>query len=237
MYQTVKNKLTQDLKAHDNQISFTSDPLPKRSVNMLISAPRGSGKTTLLKTLFDSKNGYKQHFHRIYWFSPTAIKDVEKLGDILEELIEDGRYFDKYAEEDLSGVLQEIADYNEKYNEKHKGSKKPNHAIVIDDCQSDLLNKKNKVLQHLITCSRHYGITMIMSCQRYVGIPMLIRSNCDVFIFFKVKSKMERKRISEEFDIPEEMLNICWDEPYSFITLNYANGQQEMYRKFDKIVN
>jgi hypothetical protein len=48
---------------------------------------------------------------------------------------------------------------------------------------------------------------------------------------------MERKRISEEFDVPEQTLNFCWDEPYSFITLNYANGQQEMYRKFDKIVN
>jgi len=236
MYQVVKNKLTDDLRAYDNQISFSQDPLPKRSVNMLISAPRGSGKTTLLKTLFDSNNGYKQHFHRIYWFSPTAIRDTDKLGDILEELVEDGRYYDKYDEDDLNNIIGEISQYNDDYMAKHKGAKKPAHCIVIDDCQSDLLNKKNKVLAHLYTCSRHYNITVIASVQRYIGVPMLIRTNCDVFIFFKVKSKMERKRVSEEFDVPEDILNFCWAEPYSFIMLNYGNGKQEMYKKFDKIL-
>jgi Cdc6-like AAA superfamily ATPase len=236
MFSIVKNKLTDDLKAYDNQVSFDqSNPLPKRSLGILISAPRGSGKTTLLKTIFDSKNGYKKHFHRIYWISPTALKD-EKLNDVMEELIEDGRYYDKYDEEDLRNMITDISDYNDRYMEKHKGSKKPAHCIVIDDCQSDLLNKKNKVLAHLFTCSRHYNITVICSVQRYIGVPMLIRSNCDVFIFFKVKSKPERKRIAEEFDTPEEVLNYCWAEPYSFITINYANGGQEIYKKFDKIL-
>lgn len=236
MYNVVKNKLTEDLKAYDNQITFNSNPLPDRSVNILISAPRGSGKTTLLKTLFDSKNAYKQKFHRIYWISPTALKDTEKLGDILEELMDDGRFFDEYSEDTLQNIIREIGAYNEAYSEKHKGSKKPSHAIIIDDCQSDLLNKRNKVLAHLYTCSRHYNCTVIASVQRYVGVPMLIRTNCDCFIFFKVKSKMEKKRISEEFDVPEDVLEFCWNEPYSFIMLNYSNGAQDMYKKFDKIL-
>lgn len=236
MYKTEKNKLTDDLKAYDKQISFDGKALPERSIGILISAPRGSGKTTLLKTMFDSKNAYKKHFNRIYWVSPTALKDLDKLGDIMEELIDDGRYYDKYDEGDLQGIISEIAEYNDRYAEKHKGGKKPSHCIVIDDCQAELLNKKNKVLHHLMTCSRHYNITVILSCQRYVGMPRIITANCDVFIFFKVKSKLERKRISDEYDVPDETLQFCWDEPYSFITVSYANGKQELMKKFDKII-
>jgi predicted AAA+ superfamily ATPase len=222
-----ETNLSKSMKARDKQLILTEDPLPKQSTNHLIIAPRGSGKSTFLYNILSSHEGYKNAFDNLYLFSPTARNDL-KLIDLVEELQEDGRYFDEINDNNLNQMLDEIKYINENWDYKKK-KREPLHCCIIDDNMPFVLKRKNPVLQHIFITNRHYKMSLICSVHRF-KIPPILLAQVDLITIWKMKNKKEVKGLCETFDLNEDLLNYCWNEPFSFMHISYCNGRPTYFK-------
>ena len=77
MFRVEHHKLTDKIKAIDNQVIRTDDPIPKGISGLiyLIIGKKGMGKSSLLLNLLNTKvkdGGLKKYYDNIYFVSPTA---------------------------------------------------------------------------------------------------------------------------------------------------------------------
>jgi hypothetical protein len=130
MFKLEKNPLTEDLNAFDSQVKESEDPLPSEgSQNWLICGRVGTGKSTLLlRAITSSKSNWSagKNFDLVFLCSPSAKHD-DKFQDLVQELMNDGRYYDTFDEKVLDEILESIDTYNYQYKEdvnEYKASKK-----------------------------------------------------------------------------------------------------------------
>ena len=120
--------------------------------------------------------------------------------------------------------------------------KKQKSLILLDDCLYDI-QKKNQLLNTLITRGRHSGISIWISAQTYKKVPKTIRVNASDIIIFGNQSKLEIKNLYDEFG--EESLNEFYDfysretnEPYSFLQIRTRfNANKKFTKNFNQQVN
>ena len=225
------------IKVPDDYSEPPNPNLLRLPFSLLEIAPKGSGKTTLLHNLI---MWYYPFFDSILIFSPTINMDI-KWKKLVEELqIPDENLFDKYKEDEVSAIMKQIKQENNKFD---KNKDKLKILMIFDDCVDFLpKNRKMCALNRLAMNHRHYNISHIIISQVFKKLDPVLRKNTTGFIFFNVDNIMERKAIFEEccgrmgFRQFEIFYNYATKEKYNFLYINYDT--RELFKNFDeKICN
>ena len=220
-------------------------PLSAKNFAMYIVGSPGSGKTNLLLQLLMShptkKNRKKNRYYyglfdNIYLISASmATLPVSFLNKL-----DDDRVFDKFSDELLSNIIQEMYD-----------GANQNNLLILDDCIRDLT--RSKILSKLIYNRRHASqnnehesgqgsISIIITSQKWTLLPLEFRVAMSDFAVFKSTNKSEINRLQEElaYDLDNvqfnSMVNNVWADKYNFLFIKPNNNLHEKYYKnFDSI--
>jgi polyhydroxyalkanoate synthesis regulator phasin len=244
MYSLKENILSKKLKPLDNQLNrnLMNEPLPKtKSVIWAIVGSKGRGKTSLLMNVLKEpiKNGgYKKHFDNIYYFS-TSAKNDKKTNKLVNELDEDGKFYDEFNEANMNDVFDKIKKYNEEFKEENGEDKIPYNLIIFDDVMVDLpKSMQQSMLNRLVPNARHHNTSLFFLLQRYNGMNPLIRSQLDLISWFKTDNSREMKILMEDINIDKNRLQNLYEfsteGPNDFLHINLLN--RKFYKKFDEII-
>ena len=243
MFRVEHHKLTDKIKAIDNQVIRTDDPIPKGISGLiyLIIGKKGMGKSSLLLNLLNTKvndGGLKKYYDNIYFVSPTADSPNEKkFKKLVKELKEHNKFYDKCDEENLNTIVDEIKAYN-KENEVDN----PLNLLILDDCVLDLpKNQSDSILNKVVILARHLRTSVFVLSQKYNAINTVIRRNADIISFFRTDNKKELKSLCDDVNVDEWKLKALYDfatadSPNDFLHINLLSTPVSYYKKFDKII-
>src|SRR6056300_1306401 len=193
------------------------DPLPKR-FSMYICGSPASGKTSLWTSMLLSHPTKKAPKKPRYYYRFLHNKYSDGL---LNEIIEDIREDENY-----------------------------NSLIVLDDVIRDLT--RSKILTSVILNRRHItqnpsedcmaSLSLMITSQKFNMLPLSLRCNMSIVIIFKTTNTAELRSIKDELmaDLnpqqQNEILDLAWSEPYSFLFIDvFAPRNKRYYKKFDLI--
>jgi AAA15 family ATPase/GTPase len=202
--------------------------LNKHSINVFVGKPN-SGKTTLLNSFFSSDKILKGVFHDIYLFQPPKSQESMK-NNIWEKGIKQKNKYDELNEENLSDVLEKIK----------KEDKYVNSCIIFDDVGGFLNNNKIFVLlKDLMANHRHYGISLFFCLQTFKMLNKELRRMIENLFVFRVAkdtlhSIFEEFLILENKKMIEEISNIVYSQPHSFLFINVPS--QRFFCNFDELI-
>jgi hypothetical protein len=207
--------------------------LPRFPFSILISGRSGSGKTNLLLNLLTRKEFYKNYFHYVMVFSPTASvgDDMYDVLDLPEENIRND-----FTQEDLDHIIEV-----RKNLIKEKGiewvAKNSRMLIILDDIIANRNFLMAPASLKMFALLRHYLCSVIVLTQSYNKIPRALRLNCNaVFVFPASQSEVEvlideitpagiKKR---DF---ENVIEYATAEQYQFLYINNHAKPSERIRK------
>jgi len=211
----------------------------------------GSGKSSLMLNMFKNKDMYRNKFHNIYYFCPSASfcsvtnHPFEKHEKVFHEL--------------TIPILQDI--YNELVSKKEDATKKKEKkkivysddessdeeskeieysAMIIDDFADSLKDiEVQKYLNKFIIKARHLCCSFFITLQSYYYMPKLLRKQITYITIFKPKNVEEWYSIANELlnlnkDDALKLFNYVFDEPYTHLDLDTTNNS--LYKNFNKLV-
>lgn len=210
----------------------TNGILPRYPFSIQISGPSGGGKTNLMINIMTNANMYKDYFHYILVFSPTA----GELDDSYKALKLPKENFVKKID---SEILKKIIDQRKKQIEKQgieKVAKNSRMLIILDDviANKKFLNSDDALV--LFTLLRHYLISVIILVQSYNAVPKKMRNSCNaVAVFPSKRSEVEVLKdeitpaglTKKEF---EKIINYCNKGEHSFLFINNHAPKDEKIR-------
>jgi len=224
--------LTRALQPFDKQVKQNEDPLPLQPTTWIISGKKGSGKTTLLLNVLTRKQSpWHQRFDKI-WLISCSSQDP-KLAPLIEELTEDGQFFDEYSEDTVKMIMDDA-------KEAIKDDPQAQFLLILDDCISALPREREKSpVNSLFTNARHLHMSIIVTTQKYNRLSTLIRANTDLISFYGSHSKQEIDTLLHDLSIPEQELKKVLDyaiqEPHDFLHINVSCPKPAFFRRFDRI--
>ncbi len=235
-YKVKTNTLTDKVKAIDNQLEIDENHIfGRKNFIYLLVGKKGSGKTSLLLNLFNTPEddgGFKKRFDKIYLVSPTALNDP-KMDELTEELQNTGSFYSEITND----VVQEILDSIDTIKGNWKKKNKPEFAIIFDDCIHNLPSnrKRGQAFNKLMTTNRHFKTSVFILSQRLNELNPLVRSQADVISYFRADNKKEDEIFIDTYGASQELLDFCFSEPHSFITVSYLHGKPKVYCRFNEI--
>lgn len=227
--------LTDALKALDKQVHITDDPIPRDNHFVwIISGAKGTGKSSLLLNMLRSY--LRKHYNNIYLISPTARRD-KKFKKLVDELEDDGKYYDEFNEKNLGEIMDRIKAYNDTKS-------KPHNLLILDDVATDLKSSSSKSLLNktIITC-RHLKTSVVILTQKYNKVNPLIRSNADILSIFRTQNTKELKTIMDDLPVKPEEFQVVYDYATTpdeansnpFLHISLTGAKTRYYRNFDRI--
>lgn len=232
------NPLTDKVKPKDNQANYQKDQVfAKDHFLYLVVGRKRSGKSTLALNLLETPEkmgGLKKKFDKIWLVSPTAKADP-KMAELVEELEQDGQFYENFSIETQNDIHERIKEFNRSWKKKRK----PHHLVIYDDCMAFLPHNKKKghPFNSFMTNQRHFKSSAMILAQRLNELNPLIRSQCDIISYFRQDNPKEDKIFSETFGVPNQLIEACTQEPHSFITANFLHTPPKFYKQFDEIEN
>ena len=226
----------------DNFPYIPCSPLPKR-FSMYICGSPASGKTSLWTSLLLSHptkkspklpRYYYKFFENISIISGSlATLPLKKFG------LPENQLHNKYSDELMKDTIEDLRE-DENYN----------FLIVLDDVIRDLT--RSKILTSVILNRRHItqnpnendmaSFSIMITSQKFNMLPLSLRCNMSHVIVFKTTNSAELRAIKDELmaDLnpsqQNEILELAWDEPYSFLFIDvFAPKDKRYYKKFDLI--
>jgi hypothetical protein len=235
------SSLSNIFKPKDHDDVSSNDPFLKNTKGsiMLIAGKKRTGKSTLALNLLGSKKIFKGYFGNIWLISPSK---EEKTKALREELDKDGKYFTELNEQNIKTITDFIKNElaQKKIKEKKLGKKLPEiyNCLWIDDSVADLPRsmKKNCITNLFYNC-RHYNLSLICTTQSYKNIAPNLRKQADLLYIFPMANKKEREAIQEDFDIPDEIFDKCFEDEsdHPFLTVNIVGSKPTFFRMMDRM--
>ena len=223
---TDKHKIPQRKCAIDNI-------MPKFPFSMLYSGPSGCGKTNLLINVMTKSTLYKDFFHYVLVFSPTA----GELDDTYKALKLPKENFIKVIS---SEILKKIIEKRKQQIQKdgiEKVAKTSRMMIILDDviANKKFLNSDDALM--LFTLLRHYLVSVIVLVQAYNAVPKKMRNSCNAVAVFPSK-RSEVEVLKEEITPAgvskkdfEKIINYCNSGEHTFLFINNHAPKDEKIRK------
>lgn len=231
-FETDKNKIPQ-IAAAKKQI------LPRFPFSWIISGASGSGKTQLLLNVLNRDIMYKDYFHVILIFSPTAgqLDDLYNVLNLPKE-----NFIKKFDKQILKNILNSRYDLITK-----KGidwvAKNSRVCLLFDDMISERLMNTPEMLE-MFTLLRHYLCSVIVASQSFKKVPRSVRVNANwltIFPALKSEATILEEEIcpvgltKKEFFI---LLDYCTQEEHDFLgILNHASKNKKIRKNLDEIIN
>lgn len=214
----------------------------------------GSGKTNLLLNLFRSKKCYRNKFHNIYYFCPSASfsslakhpfenhdkvyfeLSVELLEGIYQELVS----FKTEDKEDIEKGKnkKKVFDEEDSESESDDEEKEIQYSVIIIDDFADSLKEKSiqRQLNKMLIKARHLCCAFIFTLQSYLYFPKTLRKQITYTTIFKPKA------ITEWYSIAEELLHFnredalkiydyVFDKPYTHLDVDTV--ENILYKNFN----
>jgi hypothetical protein len=230
-----KNKLSEEIKALDNQHEKEDGVFHKKYPMLyIIVGKRGSGKSSLLLNLLMNKEaGLNKSYDKIYLISPSASRD-SKFDELVEELSDDGSFYDDFNNEIMKEVVEKIDNFNDNWKKKRK----PLSLVIFDDCVSLLPTnkKKGQEFNKFVLNNRHKKCAIIILTQRLNEISSLVRSQADIISYYPSHNKKEDDIFTSTYGVEPEILKFCQDDDRCFITVSFLNSKPKIYKKFDELI-
>ena len=218
------------------------DPLPKR-FSMYICGSPASGKTSLWTSMLLSHPTKKAPKKPRYYY--RFFDNIDLISGSLQTLpikkfgLPESQLHYKYSDTLLNEIIDDI-----------KADENYNSLIVLDDVIRDLT--RSKILTSVILNRRHItqnpseddmaSLSMMITSQKFNLLPLSLRCNMSHIILFKTTNNAELRAIKDELmaDLnpqqQEEILDLAWSEPYSFLFIDvFASRNKRYYKKFDLI--
>jgi len=218
------------------------DPLPKRFSLYICGSP-ASGKTSLWTSMLLSHPTKKAPKKPRYYY--RFFDNIDLISGSLQTLpikkfgLPETQLHNKYSDTLLKEIIDDIQ-ADENYNS----------LIVLDDVIRDLT--RSKILTSVILNRRHItqnsneddmaSLSLMITSQKFNMLPLSLRCNMSHVIIFKTTNSAELKAIKDEVmaDLnpqqQDEILNLAWSEPYSFLFIDvFAPRNKRYYKKFDLI--
>lgn len=163
-------------------------------------------------------------YNNIYLICPTW-KSQECYKNL--KIAEDHKY-DKATNEVFDEIIEKIENSNKK-------SPNYKHLIILDDWLYSELSRGNSSLVNNILHLRHKKTSIIILSQLYKAVPVAVRVNCNKIVLFKFDSKLEERKLQEEFgDQFIEAYHDFTNKKYGYVfgdfEINILDG-----RYFDKV--
>jgi hypothetical protein len=244
MFPVEKNKLSDELKALDNQVDLgKGQPFPKSNFLYLIVGGVGSGKTSLGLGLLKIKKedgGFRKAFNKIYVVSPTAKYD-DKWDKLIQEVDDEGNYYTECTDETIGDIIDKLEEYNEEWKEDEKNEgKKPSSLVIIDDCVDSFSKRQKNKLNKLILTLRHLKTSVWIMSQKLNAIPQLIRAQARAISFFPTLNRREEETLINEINIDDGLFKRLIDfsgngDDHPFLHVKLGGGKPVFFRKFDRI--
>jgi GTPase SAR1 family protein len=234
-----------DVDSLQNMSFIPPKPLPPKSFAMYIVGAPGSGKSNLWQALLLSHPTKKRPDKPRYYY--RAFDRVELISGSLQTLpkqllskIPDEQQHNKYSDALLTDLVDEMRE-----------DENLNNLIVMDDVIRDLT--RSHILSKCILNRRHCthdsgkdnhgGLSMMVTSQKYSLLPLEMRNAMSHVIIFRSQNSTEVNRLKEELmgdlnkDQQDELLELAWSQPYSFLMIAVNAPRSERYFvKFDKVV-
>jgi hypothetical protein len=99
-----------------------------------------------------------------------------------------------YNTSKLNETMQKMMEIQ---NNAIKSGKKPNICLILDDCMGAL--KNNSTFQRLISCYRHYNISIFILTQYCVSQATFVRELCNYVYIFNQRTERSKKIVYENF--------------------------------------
>lgn len=213
----------------------------------------GSGKTNLLLNLFKSKSCYRNKFHNIYYFCPSA--SFHSLSN--HPFQKHDKVYHDLTVMDLEAIYQELvtiktddekpvekkSNYDDDDDEETEDEKEKEiqYSCVIIDDFADVLKDVGiqKQLNKMLIKARHLCCSFIFTLQSFKFFPLICRKQLTHITIFKPKN------VEEWYSIANELLNLkkddalkvydyVFDKPYTHLDVDTTNNI--MYKNFNKLL-
>lgn len=230
---TEKSKIPQ-IKASEDQI------LPRYPFSLMISGRSGGGKTNLMINLLTKDNMYKNFFHTILVFSPTAgeYDDTYKNLKIPKE-----NYIKDFNGETLNTIIElrkkQITSKGIEYVAKNSRM-----LIILDDIIANRSFLESPEALKMFALLRHYLVSVIVMIQSYNKLPRPLRLNCNgIMVFPALSSEIEILKDEicpaglnkKEF---HKVIEHCTKGRYDFLYINnHADPDKRIRKNLDEIID
>lgn len=240
MFQVKTNPLSCEIAPFDNQVNKSDDPLPIGNYVHIFSGRPGSGKSTLVLNLLKRKSSpYHRIFDKVFLCSPTAGR-VEKFMPLIEELSEEGQFYDTLNDEIIQQIVDKIKSSNEEYKKEHP-KMIPRNLLIIDDCIHLLPSStQHSSINQIFVGLRHMKLSVWICTQQFTKLNRLIRTNANLISFFPTDSRKEFQTLEEELSIDPKLLKSVYDfatdSNNGFLHISLCGRKPAFFKKFDKIL-
>ena len=232
-----------------------NDNISKRNgMVYCLTGSGGSGKTSLLLNMFKSKKLYRNKFHNIYYFCPSAsFLSVEK-----HPFENHDKVYHELTVVELQNIYNELVSYKETSLEKKDNKdKKPVYGDEIDDDEDeeepeikysciiidDFANMLKdldiqKQLNKMIIKARHICCSFIFTLQSYLYFPKMLRKQITYTTIYKPKNVAEFNCIADELlsfnkEDALKLYNYVFDAPYNHIDIDTV--ESKVYKNFNTL--
>lgn len=240
MFQVKTNPLSCEIAPFDNQVNKSDDPLPIGNYIYIFCGRAGSGKSTLMLNLLRRKSSpYHRIFDKVFLCSPTAKRD-EKFAPLIDELSEDGQFYDAINDDVVDQILQKLEVSNEEFKKEHP-KMTPRNLLIIDDCIHLLPSSmQHSAINQIFVNLRHSKLSVWICTQQFTKLNRLIRTNANLISFFPTDSRKEFQTLEEELAIDPKLLkkvyDFATDSNNGFLHISLAGRKPSFFKKFDKIL-
>jgi hypothetical protein len=261
-FELVKNPLSDELKALDNQVDLgKGKPFPNSNFLYIIVGGLGTGKTSLALGLLKIKKedgGFRKAFNKIYVVSPTAKYD-DKWDKLIQEVDDDGNYYQECNDETIGDIIEKLEAYNEEFKAEQEQKKrkkgivrdspsgkgepivKPSSLVIIDDCVDAFSKRQKNKLNKLILTLRHLKTSVWIMSQKLNAIPQLIRAQARCISFFPTLNRREEETLINEINIDDSLfkrlIGFAGDgDDHPFLHIKLGEGKPSFFRKFSRIL-
>ena len=187
---------------------------------IVISGRKASGKTVF--TVDTLLNEWRGVFDKIIIISPTLQNQ-----SIWEKIdMQDIDTYDTVDDRLLNALMSErTANYSTS-----------RMLVVFDDLGEDLRRCDIKVLNKLVSNSRHLQLSMCFLHQKVTQCHPIIRTNADTYVMFSSSSYTEREMLWKEVSVVDrkqftDILNTACQEQYGALICSQSKGKMIMYNR------
>ena len=213
--------------------------LPPLGASMVFCGATGSGKSNLCGTLLTDERFFKNCFHAVYLFSPTAKFDAMQgnFGIPKQRIVDN-------PEKDEQKALKMIMTAQAEMIKKKGADKSPQVCIIFDDIIGCRKFLRTEEFAKAFIGSRHYCITSMILSQAWTQVPRTCRLQATA-IFYWRGSQSEMELLAQEYAPPGfskkkflAMVNWATGEPYQFLCINKNQKMRDRFRKgLDEIID
>ena len=159
---------------------------------------------------------------------------------LIEELSEEGQFYDTLNDEIIQQIVDKIKSSNEEYKKEHP-KMIPRNLLIIDDCIHLLPSStQHSSINQIFVGLRHMKLSVWICTQQFTKLNRLIRTNANLISFFPTDSRKEFQTLEEELSIDPKLLKSVYDfatdANNGFLHISLCGRKPAFFKKFDKIL-